>query len=378
MTKTTWSILACGAVLGAGLALTITGQDTAETAAPAAVSPEAAPVEAVAPTVTVPETATPETKNPLAFLPEAVATVGDRTITRDELLKEAKPILRMIQMQQGDQEVPQEQWLELARDVTEGLIEKGILLDLAAAEGLKPSPEKGDAELAKLFTEVPEEQVKAVIAQQGMSLDDLKEQLVVAGTIREWVDGYAAKVEVTDQEVAAFYEANPERFATEESVEASHILVRPKELPEAEMSALTPEEQTIQKDKAKAEAKAKAEGLLKRLQDGEDFGTVAEAESDCPSGKANKGSLGEFGRGMMVKPFEDAAFTLEPGTMSGLVETSFGYHIILPTKHTGGGKTPLAEVQDALKGEMQKRQVGEKIKAMLDAEKEKRGVKILI
>lgn len=378
MSKTTWSILTCGAVLGVGLALTITGQDAPEVAAPAAATPEAAPVEVAAPAVAVPEMATLETKNPLAFLPDAVATVGDRTITRDELLKEAKPILRMIQMQQGDQEVPQEQWLELARDVTEGLIEKGILLDLAAAEGLKPSPEKGDAELVKLFAEVPEEQVKTVIAQQGMSLDDLKEQLVVAGTIREWVDGYAAKVEVTDQEVATFYEANPERFTTEESVEASHVLVRPKELPEAEMSALTPEEQAVQKDKAKAEAKTKAEGLLKRLQDGEDFGAVAEAESDCPSGKANKGSLGEFGRGMMVKPFEDAAFSLEPGTMSGLVETSFGYHIILPTKRTGGGKTPLAEVQDALKGEMQKRQVGEKIKAMLDAEKEKRGVKILI
>jgi len=365
MTKTTWSILACGTLLGAGLALTITGQDGAAVAETAAAVP-AAPVAADA------------EKNPLDFLPEAVATVGERTITRDDLMKEAKPILRMIQMQQGDREITREQWTELARDVTEGLVEKEILLEMAAADGFKPSPEKADAELAKIFTEVPEEQVMAVIAQQGMSLDDLKGQLAVAGTIRDWVDGLAAKIEVSDEAVAEFYQEHPERFATEETVEASHILVRPKEMSAEEMGALTPEEQATQKDKAKAEAKAKAEGLLKRLQDGEDFGALAEAESDCPSGKAGKGSLGEFGRGMMVKPFEDAAFALEPGTMSGLVETSFGYHIILPTKHTGGEATPLAEVQSALKGELQKRQVGEQVKALLDAEKEKRGVKILI
>jgi peptidyl-prolyl cis-trans isomerase C len=383
--KKTWRILACGAAFGTGMILA----DAQDAPAPAAVEPAAAPAAAEAaapavveaPVVPAAETAAApavDPENPLAFLPDTVATVGDQPITRDDLIKEAKPILRMIQAQQGDQVHPKEQWLELARQVTEGIIEKSILLDLAAADGLKPSPEKGEEEYRKILAEVPEEQVKTVIAQQGMTLDELKTQIAVAGTIRDWVDSVAAKTVVPDEAIAAFYQKNTDRFKTEESVEASHILVRPKELSKEEMDKLSPEDQAAQKDKAKAEAKAKAEGLLKRVQDGEDFAAVAEAESDCPSGKRAKGSLGEFSRGQMVKPFEDAAFALDAGAMSGLVETSFGYHIIKTTRHTVAGATPLEEVKDDLKVELQKSQVGEKIKALLDGEKQKRNVKILI
>ncbi|MGB0682985.1 MAG: peptidylprolyl isomerase [Magnetovibrionaceae bacterium] len=101
-----------------------------------------------------------------------------------------------------------------------------------------------------------------------------------------------------------------ETFMSE--ISASHILVTP--------------------DSAggKEAALAKIEELKADIEGGADFADVARKESQCPSGRSG-GELGSFGKGMMVKPFEDAAFGLEVGQTSGVVETQFGYHLILRT-----------------------------------------------
>ena len=104
--------------------------------------------------------------------------------------------------------------------------------------------------------------------------------------------------------------------AVSDKVSASHILLAYKG---AERSEAT---------RSDEEAKKLAEELLDRIKKGEDFGKIASENSDCPSGKSAAGSLGEFGRGMMAKEFEDAAYALEVGKISGVVKSPFGYHII--------------------------------------------------
>lgn len=84
----------------------------------------------------------------------------------------------------------------------------------------------------------------------------------------------------------------------------------------------------IKFDDNKDAAKAEAEKVLSRAKKGEDFETLAREKSGDPSVSQNGGNLGYFGRGQMVKPFEDAAMNAEPGSIVGPVETSFGYHII--------------------------------------------------
>lgn len=103
-----------------------------------------------------------------------------------------------------------------------------------------------------------------------------------------------------------------------DQVSASHILVM---YAGSERSTATRSQEEAQE--LIAEIKA-------RLDDGGDFAAIASEHSDCPSGRQG-GDLGSFGRGMMVGEFEDAAFGLDVGATSGVVETPFGYHLILRT-----------------------------------------------
>ena len=120
-----------------------------------------------------------------------------------------------------------------------------------------------------------------------------------------------AKANANDEfkkRIEANYKANQGQYESPEQVKASHILIKADA-------------------KSDAEAQKKAEATLKRL-DKEDFGKVAAQVSDDPGSKVKNGDLGFFSKGQMVKEFEQVAFALPVGKTSGLVKTSFGYHII--------------------------------------------------
>lgn len=76
------------------------------------------------------------------------------------------------------------------------------------------------------------------------------------------------------------------------------------------------------------EDRALAERVLEEVRAGGDFAALAREHSKCPSGRQAGGDMGFFARGRMVKAFEDAAFALKPGELSGLVQTKYGYHVI--------------------------------------------------
>jgi parvulin-like peptidyl-prolyl isomerase len=102
------------------------------------------------------------------------------------------------------------------------------------------------------------------------------------------------------------------------TVRASHILLMYKG---SDRSSAT---------RSKEEAQQQIQSLLSQVQGGADFAALARQHSDCPS-KAKGGDLGTFGKGQMVKAFEDTTFALPVGGVSGVVETQFGYHIIQRT-----------------------------------------------
>lgn len=132
----------------------------------------------------------------------------------------------------------------------------------------------------------------------------------------------------TDEELERYYRRNLDLFDIKEEVKAAHILLRLAE---------DANEETVDKRRAFAEQ------LLKQLKDGADFAQLAKSHSDDKSNAAEGGELGTFGRGIMVKEFEDAAFALRPGQLSGVIRTPFGFHIIKVDEHTEAGVKPLVD-----------------------------------
>ncbi len=128
------------------------------------------------------------------------------------------------------------------------------------------------------------------------------------------VDDLRAKVDVSKEEVRKYYDEHQNDFGSPEERHAAHILISVgATASQAEQDA----------------AKAKAEDVLQTVrQNPEKFSDVAKKASQDPGSAANGGDLGFFGHGMMVKPFDDAAFALKVGEISGLVKSDFGYHII--------------------------------------------------
>ena len=148
---------------------------------------------------------------------------------------------------------------------------------------------------------------------------------------------------VTDAQVQAYYNAHLADYQVKDQVKARHILIAVPEGADA---------------KTDAAAKAKAQGILDQLHHGGDFAALAKQYSDDPGSKDNGGDLGFFQRGKMVPAFEAAAFALQPGQTSGLVKTSFGYHIIQVEEKQTAHTKPLAEVQSTILPVLQQQEVG--------------------
>ena len=144
----------------------------------------------------------------------------------------------------------------------------------------------------------------------------------------------------SDDELRKFSADNGARFTAAEERRASHILINAdKALPAAE------------KDKAKARA---ASLLAEVRKNPAQFAELARKNSQDSGSAAQGGDLGFFGRGAMVKPFEERAFAMKTGDISDLVETDYGYHIILLTGSQGGQKKPFEEVRAEIEGEVRR------------------------
>ncbi|MFC1621521.1 peptidylprolyl isomerase [Candidatus Omnitrophota bacterium] len=198
-----------------------------------------------------------------------------------------------------------------------------ILEELISAELLYQESKKSD--LGNLNNKVNEQfeniksgfasekEFKDVLKERGVSEKELKEDIKKGLYIKAFLDSDVyAGVAVSEQDKQQEYEKNKDKLNIAEQVRASHILIAAKQ---------------DASDEVKNSAKAKIEELRKRVLLGEDFAALAKANSQDGSAQ-NGGDLGYFGRGAMVKPFEDAAFGLEIGQTSQVVETQFGYHIL--------------------------------------------------
>ena len=267
----------------------------------------------------------------LALPDEAVASVNGVIIDESAYNKELQREREMVLMQGGQLDSEKEK--ELGEQILNGMIERELLLQESRRQGVDVSDEDIQAEFDQYRAGFPDEETfQSALDEQGFTQDELmlqiREYLFITTFINENV---YESVLVSDDDISTFYNEHPEYFTEPEQVRARHILIT-----FGEESART-----------KDEALSLAETLRKDLEAGADFAELASLHSDCPSSE-NGGDLGPFGRGQMVPEFEDAVFALEPGVISDVVETAFGFHIIEVTDKTDAALVALESVTEMI------------------------------
>ena len=143
----------------------------------------------------------------------------------------------------------------------------------------------------------------------------------------------AKDIQISDEQINKYYQDNLSQYTQAERRKASHILF-----------TFSTDADTDEKNKVKAEA----QGVLDKINQGADFSEMAKEYSKDPGSADSGGDLGFFGRGEMVPAFEESAFSLNPGEVSELVESSFCYHIIKLSSIEGGESKPLESVKDKI------------------------------
>ena len=147
-------------------------------------------------------------------------------------------------------------------------------------------------------------------------------------------------IPLPEAELRKYYDENIARYTTAEERRASHILIKSdKDQPAAE----------------RAKAKARAEAVLAEVRKSPDtFAELARKQSEDTGSAGQGGDLDFFGRGAMVKPFEDAVFAMKPGETSNVIESDFGYHVIKLTGVRGGERKPFDQVRGEIEAEVRK------------------------
>ena len=295
-------------------------------------APEPAPVDL---TQTEDLFSAPVKPNPLTTDPEAVVV---RVNGEDITLGEVNTMMAMAMQRFGGQ-IPPEQLqavqVQVYSQIKNELINQKLLKAAVSAENIQVD----DAEVAITIEEIreslPEDlTLEAALEKEGQTLEMLQDKIRDDMATRQLMESKTADVPAaTEAEAKEFYDSNPEKFAAPENVTASHILITFDD---------------TDTDETKAEKKAQLEEIRQSiLAETISFEDAAMENSDCPS-SAQGGSLGTFGKGRMVPAFEVAAFSQETEEIGEIIETPFGYHIIMVSEHREEGTMDFEDTKEKL------------------------------
>ena len=250
----------------------------------------------------------------------------------------------------------------LKQRVVNELIIKALIDEEVAKRGIKVSNADVEAGIKQIIEKVgSKEQLDKILKQSDVSpaqfRRDVAEQVRVEKMAEQLGDS-----SVTEAEAKQFYDKNPDKFTHPDQVRASHILIHanPVELRKAIMEenkkeVLSEQEISAKIEEKMAEKKAKIDAIRKELQgDLTKFAKVAKDKSEDPGSASKGGDLGFFPKGRMVPEFENAAFSLKPNTLSEVVKTNYGYHIIMVTDRKAASKDPFEKSKDTIMAYLKK------------------------
>ena len=248
--------------------------------------------------------------------------------------------------------------------ILENLIDAEVLYQQSQKEGVKVDDQAINEQIETIKKRFSDEAAyKKALKGMDVSEKEIRAQIQRGLAINQLLNTHVRqKITVTEEEGKKFYNNNPNLFKQPEQVKASHILI--KVAPDAEESK-------------KIQARKKIETVQKKVRQGEDFGLLAKANSEGPTAQ-REGDLGYFNRGRMAKPFEDAAFALNVGEVSGIVETQFGYHLIKVTDKKPARTISYKEVKPRLEQHLKKEKAKTEIQDYIENLKKSAKIKRFI
>jgi len=255
----------------------------------------------------------------------------------------------------------------------------------ADQRGIQPTAEAVQTEFDSQYAEFleqegwTEEELRAYLESLGSSFEAFKENALDSVEWQLTLDAVkraiSGPVELSDEQIAAYFAEHSADYATEEQVRASHILFGTSDDDLLAYIAEHPADYGVEgnppeldevRDQVVADIREEAERVRAELVAGADFAELAREYSTGPTGPAG-GDLGWFGRGEMVAPFEEAAFALEIGEISEVVETEFGFHIILLTDRRDAFEPELSDVIDQVRADVEGEILDERMQTWFNA-----------
>lgn len=294
---------------------------------------------------------------------DKAAIVNGEIITQSYLDQHVKMILKQFPGKE-DEPAEKDRVARIRSKILNDLINREVLFQESEKAGVKIDSKAVDEQFAKMKKQYPDEKAfKEFMSSMNFTEADIKLQIGKGLVIKEFVDTTIIdKINVSEKEINEYYKKNKDRFTRPETVRASHILIK------VEKDAIEFE---------KGEALKKIEKVRKRALKGEDFAELAKKFSEGPSAEKG-GELGFFQRGQMVKPFEEAAFTLKPGEISDVVKTQFGFHVIKVLDKKPSETTDLNEVRVRLEEFLKQGKVRKEIMAYVEELRKKSKIEIFI
>ncbi len=270
---------------------------------------------------------------------KVVAKVNGQPIYEDQLSGDVNKRLKKWKKYGMKQQTP-ELTYKLQIRALDKVIDDELVIQAAQKIKVKDLDKKVDQKISDMKKRYStEEQFEDHLQRRNVTKKQLRENV----TKQIHVDEYLKQNGISDPDIPEtaireFYDSSPENYARKETVKVSHILIKVDE-------AAGPEE--------KEKAYLKIKEIREEIMGGKDFAEMAKEHSQCNSASGG-GSLRYIERGYMPKEFDEVAFTIEKDTVSEIVETKFGYHIILVTDKIPGGIAPYEEVRDFIKKYLQK------------------------
>jgi peptidyl-prolyl cis-trans isomerase C len=299
-----------------------------------------------------------QTADPDSF-PEVVARVNESPIGKTELLTRVETVRDQMHIPQGD--LP----IDIYRTVLDEMVDLELLYQSSRSNDLTATPEEIDKGLSDLKAQYPsEEAFDEQLKAESISLDSLKAMLAKDISIQKLVDGVLSKkVVITEDAKREFYAENETEMEQPEHLKLRHILVR------------VPDSAT---EEQRDQARRRIEGFRKQItEDGADFGALAREHSDDPGSRDQGGEL-TLMEGQAAPPFEEAAFKLQPGEISDVVQTRFGYHIIQLLDRVPSRKLPYEEVQERIEQYLQQESLRREVQDEVGALRSKAAIAIFI